>query len=199
MLPRLSAVAVQRERRRRPAQVPRWQHRTVEPAVVDLLSAPSDKVGFLVLKGCIAGCADIRTQARFGDGNLLVGGTQICPLRIQHRIDQIGVRQRLDQRFGRNRARAENGSQGKTRDGRRPATPPRAFRAGLGMPALDACHLLKPPQSGIAPAPDCDLTIEHLRREVTAEWNSPKKLQVVWHRSDNHDDRQKQIPPGSGP
>ena len=107
-----------------------------------LLSAPSHNVGLGVLEGGIAGCADIRAQAGFGHGDLLVGGAQICPLGIQHRVDEIGVGQSLDQRFGRDRARAENDPQGNTCDGRRPATPPGAFRAGSTMPAQDACHIL---------------------------------------------------------
>ena len=42
----------------------------------------SDNVELLVLKGGIARRADIRTQAGFGHGDLLVGGALICPLGI---------------------------------------------------------------------------------------------------------------------
>ena len=105
-----------------------------------LLSAPPHNVGLGVYESRVAGCVDVWAQAGFGHRHLLVGGAQICPLGIQHRVDEIGVRQRVDQRFGRDRARAENDPQGKTRDGRRPATPPRAFRARSMMPAQDACQ-----------------------------------------------------------
>ena len=64
------------------------------------------------LEGSVAGGADVGAQAGFGDGDLLVGGAQPGALGAQHRVDEIGVRQRLLQRFGRDRVRAENGPHG---------------------------------------------------------------------------------------